>query len=105
MKQKERRELNVSPNNLIVPSWAKPIPKREKINSIILAIIFAIGLAVIIVFEKNSLTLPTGLAVVIVLIMGVTGFLSLVVPLQALVNKVIRCWHNTNAAKKLLEKE
>lgn len=104
MKRKKRRDDSISPNNLIVPSWSRPIPEREKILSIVSVIVFAICLAVIIAFEKNRIILTDDLVVVFVLTMVVTGFLSLVAPMYSLTNKILRSWHNTEAAKELLEK-
>ena len=104
MKRNKRRDLNISPNNLIVPDWEKPIPKHEKIVSIVSAIVFAICLAVIIAFEKNRIILTEYLVTVFVLIMFITGYLSLVAPIAYLGNKILRSWHNAEAAKELLEK-
>ena len=104
MKQKERRELNVSPNNLIVPSWSRPISKRKKNVSVVSVIVFAICLAILIAFEANMIILTAELAAVIVLIMGVTCALSLVAPMESLINKMLRNFHNAETAKELLKK-
>ena len=51
MKRKKRRNVYISPNNLITPPWVKPIPKHKKMISIVSAVVFVICLASIIAFE------------------------------------------------------
>ena len=106
MKRNKRRdELFISPNNLLVPEWNKPLPKRTKGISIISAIVFLGCLAIIIAHNEGKIILTDNFIMVYSVIMIITGVFSLVAPLCFLQNKIQRKMHNEEARQEILARE
>lgn len=109
MKQKRRiYDVHISPNNLIVGSWSRPIPKHEKRMSIVSAIIFIICVVTIIVFEKaeySSTVITDFLGLVIPVATITSFFLSLLAPIHFLSNQFQRFVMNEEAKEEMRKRE
>lgn len=109
MKRKRRRyEVHISPDNLIVGPWARPIPKHEKRISIVSAIICVICVVTIIVFEKveySPSVITDFLGFVLVLVTPISFCLSLIAPATFLGHQFFRIVANAEAREEMRERE
>lgn len=92
MKRKKRRELEFSPNSLVVPSWCYPISKKKKIIS---AIFFVILIATIVMLEANLFSSPE-IELVVILGLPVIMILALTAPAEFVINKVLKEMHKND---------
>lgn len=105
MKRNKRRNKSISPNNLIVPDWNKPLPKCTKGISIFSAIVFMSCLAITIANNEGKIILTDSLIEVYSVIIIVTGVFSSVAPLCFLEKKILRKMHNEEARQEMLARE
>lgn len=92
MKRKKRRDKYISPNNLTVPEWSKPIEKQYKIIS---GVAFAI-LIICYAIMKSDIYCPPIVEIIIVLAIPISLILSIVFPTQVIGNKLLKEMHKND---------
>lgn len=92
MKLKKRRDESISPNNLTVPEWSKPVPKKYKIIS---GVAFAI-LVICFAIMKSNIYCPPIVEIIIVLAIPISVILSITFPAQLLANKFLKEAHKND---------
>ena len=109
MKLKRRRyNEHISPNNLIVGPWERPIPKHEKRVSIVSAIICVICVATIIAFEKveySPSAITDFLGFILVFATPISFCLSFTAPVTFLGNQFLRIVKNAEAEEEMRMRE
>ena len=109
MKKRRKNEdmEYISPNNLIVPSWWWPVPKKSKMISIASVIVFVICVAFIIAYEEIESSSPAieFLWFVFTIATPLSFFLSFTAPAEFLLNKILRKIKNEEAEEEMRARE
>ena len=101
MKLKKRREIEFSPDSLIVPECSKPIPKRKKLIS---AISFMILVACS-VFARANVTDSLIVGAVVYLFALISFVLAITTPIEFVVNKLLQIMYNQGAREEMIDEE